>query len=108
MKRQHRDTVLLFAAFVVAELLLDAVAGDWLKSLVASYVGTIPAFIGLIAVLLLVWVRVEKYEALTSAGKKRVGGVAKSSRKVGKKSIVEKKSGKKVSGKKEVGKRSRR
>jgi len=52
------------ALFVVAELLLDAIAGDWLKQQIQQYFGTIPALLGFVAMLALIYVRVSKYGAL--------------------------------------------
>lgn len=69
MRRQHTELAVLLTLFVVAELLLDAVAEDYLKQLIQQYVGTLPAVFGFLAVLALIYVRVSKYEVLV--GKKR-------------------------------------
>ncbi len=61
----------MLTLFVVAELLLDALAGDWLKQQLQSFLGGIPAIIGLLAVLALIYVRVSKYEALAGVRKKK-------------------------------------
>ncbi len=76
MRRQHTEFALLLALFVVLELLLDALAGDWLKQWIQQHFGTIPAALGFVAVLALIWVRVSKYEALAglSSGKRKGGG----------------------------------
>ena len=63
MERQHTEIVVALALFVVAELLLDALAGDWLKQQIQQYFGTIPALLGFVAVLALMWVRATKYQA---------------------------------------------
>ncbi|WP_048092275.1 hypothetical protein [Geoglobus acetivorans] len=75
MRRQHTDFAVLLALFVVLELLLDALAGDWLRQVVQQYLGTVPAALGFVAVLALIYVRVSKYEALAglSGGKKKGG-----------------------------------
>jgi|UniRef100_A0AAT9JAG2 Na+/proline symporter len=91
MRRQHTEIAITLALFVVAELLLDALAGDWLKQQLQSFLGGIPAAIGFVAVLALIWVRVSKYEALAGLGGSRgrrkaggkKGGVKKESRKGG-------------------------
>lgn len=69
MRRQHTELAVLLTLFVVAELLLGAVAEDYLKQLIQQYVGTLPAVFGFLAVLALIYVRVSKYEVLV--GKKR-------------------------------------
>ncbi|AKG92394.1 TPA_asm: hypothetical protein GahPV1_gp30 [Geoglobus ahangari pleomorphic virus 1] len=79
MRRQHTEFAVLLALFVVLELLLDALAGDWLKQWIQQHFGTIPAALGFVAVLALIWVRVSKYEALAgmSGRKKGKGGKRK-------------------------------
>jgi len=73
MKRQHTEFALSLSLFVVAELLLDVIAGDWLKQWIQQNFGTIPAAIGFLAVLALIYVRVSKYEALAGFGGKKGG-----------------------------------
>jgi hypothetical protein len=73
MRRQHTEIAITLALFVVAELLLDALAGDWLKQQIQQYFGTIPALLGFVAVLALIWVRVSKYEALAGVRRKKKG-----------------------------------
>ena len=73
MRRRHTEFALLLALFVVAELLLDALAGDWLKQQIQEHFGTIPAALGFVAVLALIYVRVSKYVALAGFGGKKGG-----------------------------------
>ncbi len=73
MKRQHTEFALLLALFVVMELLLDALAGDWLRQWIQQHFGTIPAALGFVAVLALIYVRVSKYGALAGMSGKKGG-----------------------------------
>ncbi len=74
MKRQHTEFALFLALFVVMELLLDALAGDWLKQWIQQNFGTIPAALGFVAVLALIYVRVSKYGVLAGMSGKKKGG----------------------------------
>ena len=80
MRRQHTEFALLLALFVVMELLLDAIAGDWLKLWIQQHFGTIPAALGFVAVLALILVRVSKYETLAGVGGRKKGGGKKKKR----------------------------
>lgn len=64
-KKTNKEDILLFVAvLILAELILDAIAGDYIKQLLQEYIGTIPAILGLLALILAVWVRIEKWESL--------------------------------------------
>jgi len=63
-KANKADILLFIGVLVLAEIILDAIAGDYIKQLISEHVGTIPAALGLLALILAVWVRVEKWESL--------------------------------------------
>lgn len=62
------DMVLLIATLVLFELILDAVAGDYIKQLIHEHVGVIPTIVGLLALVLAVLVRVGRYRILGRKG----------------------------------------
>ena len=69
MKRNHTVLVTTLLLIVVAEVLLDVIAGDWLREQLNSTMGTIPAALGLLAVVALILARVWKYEQFTGGGR---------------------------------------
>ncbi len=73
MKHQHTELIITFGLLALAELLLDVIAGDWIKQWIQEHFGTIPAILGFLAVLVLIWVRVRKYESLAGGSRKRGG-----------------------------------
>lgn len=63
-KTNRADLLLFIAVLILAELVLDAIAGDYIKQLLHEHIGTIPAILGFLALILAVWVRIEKWESL--------------------------------------------
>ena len=72
------DVVIFAVLLVVTEMLIDAVAGDYIKQWISEYFGTIPVVLGVLAVIVAVWLRVWKYESLFGRGGK---GMVKMARK---------------------------
>jgi hypothetical protein len=73
MSRQvnRGDLALFVLLMVVAEIFVDAIAGDYIKQWVTDNVGTIPVLLGVLAVMVAVWVRFVKYETMLG-GEKRM------------------------------------
>lgn len=63
------DVALLVFLMVVAEIFVDAIAGDYIKQWITDSMGTIPVLLGILAVIVAVWVRFVKYESLVGGGK---------------------------------------
>ncbi len=72
MSRQvnKRDVALLVLLMVVAEIFVDAIAGDYIKQWITDNVGTIPVLLGVLAVIVAVLVRFVKYETMFGGGKR--------------------------------------
>lgn len=71
MSRQvnRADIAIFLLVLVLAELLVDAIAGDYIKQWVQTNIGT-SVFIGVLAVIVAVWLRYVKYSQFVGGGGK--------------------------------------
>jgi len=57
MSRQvsKQDLAVFLLLLIIVEMFVDAIAGEYIKTWISENLGTIPVFLGLLAVILAVW-----------------------------------------------------